>query len=97
MAVQKADLPVEVFASQADLHQWLHTHHAKSSGIWLRFFKKNSGVATVTYAQAVDEALCYGWIDSQVKRYDDLSYVQRFTPRRPKGPWAPDSRSRSGE
>ena len=82
------DLPVETFESQRQFHRWLQKNHAKSAGLWLRFFKKGSGVATVTYAEAVEEALCYGWIDSQLKRYDDQSYIQRFTPRRPKGPWS---------
>jgi len=88
MAAEKADLAVESFVSQKDFHKWLHKNHAKLEGLWLRFFKKASGVATVTYAEALDEALCYGWIDSQLKRYDDKSYIQRFTPRRPKGPWS---------
>jgi uncharacterized protein YdeI (YjbR/CyaY-like superfamily) len=88
MASEKAELPIESFASEKDFHKWLHKNHAKSAGLWLRFFKKASGVASVTYAEALDEALCYGWIDSQLKRYDDKSYIQRFTPRRPKGPWS---------
>ena len=88
MAAETADLPIESFATQKAFHKWLHKNHATGEGLWLRFFKKASGVATVTYAEALDEALCYGWIDSQLKRYDDQSYIQRFTPRRPKGPWS---------
>ena len=88
MAAEKADLPIQAFPSQKDFHTWLHKNHATSAGLWVRFFKKASGVASVTYAEAVDEALCYGWIDSQLKRLDDESYVQRFTPRRPRGPWS---------
>jgi uncharacterized protein YdeI (YjbR/CyaY-like superfamily) len=88
MASEKLELPIQSFASQKDFHNWLHKNHAEVAGIWLRFFKKGSGIASITYAEAVEEALCYGWIDSQLKRYDDVSYVQRFTPRRPKGPWS---------
>jgi uncharacterized protein YdeI (YjbR/CyaY-like superfamily) len=88
MAADNSDLPIVSFASQKDFHKWLHKHHAKLPGLWLRFYRKASGIASVTYAEALDEALCYGWIDSQLKRYDDTSYIQRFTPRRPKGPWS---------
>ncbi len=59
---------------------WLKKNHAKSPGIWIQLFKKVSGIKTVTYAEAVDEALCYGWIDSQKKTFDDQSYLQRYSP-----------------
>lgn len=67
---------------------WLQKNHSASPGIWLQFFKKGSGVKTITYAEALDEALCYGWIDSQVKTFDDKSYLQRFGPRKPKSIWS---------
>jgi uncharacterized protein YdeI (YjbR/CyaY-like superfamily) len=71
---------------------WLAKNHASSEGIWLQFYKKGSGVATVTYSQALDEALCYGWIDGQMKKHDERSYVQRFTPRRPRSVWSKRNR-----
>src|SRR6185503_5401013 len=57
-------------------------------GIWVRFFKKASGMLSVNYAEALDEALCHGWIDGQVKKYDENSYLQRFTPRRARSLWS---------
>lgn len=84
----KPDLPVIPFASQALWEQWLDQNHAASKGIWLQMFKKDSGIASVNYAQALDVALCYGWIDGQLKSIDGLSYMQRFTPRRKRSIWS---------
>ncbi len=84
----KNSLKILSFKSAGDWKKWLEKNHAKSMGIWLRFFKKDSGVASVTYAEALDEALCYGWIDSQLQKYDEKSYLQKFTPRRPKSIWS---------
>ncbi len=86
------DLQIIPFSSSSDFRSWLKAHHKSSPGIWLRFFKKASGVKTIVYAEALDEALCYGWIDSQVKTFDAESYIQRFTPRRPKGIWSKKNR-----
>lgn len=82
------DLPVLSFESQADLRAWLDRHHADAPGFWLRIYKKGSGKATVTYAEALDEALCYGWIDSTKNTYDAESFLQRFTPRKPRSVWS---------
>ena len=68
--------------------QWLHEHFEDTSGVWLRLYKKASGVASVTYAEALDHALCYGWIDGQVNKYDEQSYLQKFTPRRARSMWS---------
>jgi uncharacterized protein YdeI (YjbR/CyaY-like superfamily) len=76
------------FRSHSEFRKWLAANHRKSSGIWLRIFKKDSGQPTVTYAEALDEALCFGWIDGQKQRHDDLSWRQRFTPRRTKSGWS---------
>lgn len=76
------------FSDAAQWRQWLHTHHADTDGIWLRIYKKASGVETVDYAGALDVALCYGWIDGQVKKKDDVSYIQKFTPRRKNSLWS---------
>jgi uncharacterized protein YdeI (YjbR/CyaY-like superfamily) len=83
-----AGLPVLLFATQQEWEAWLAEHHADSQGIWVKLAKKNGGVATVTYLEALDSALCYGWIDGQVKAHDAACYMQRFTPRRPKSAWS---------
>ncbi len=67
---------------------WLDVHHADHPGVWLVLHKKGGQTTALTYAQALDEALCFGWIDGQVARRDDDSYRQRFTPRRPRSPWS---------
>lgn len=67
---------------------WLAKNHADSSGIWLRFYKKNSGMPILTYADILDAAICYGWIDAQAKGYDEQSWLVRFTPRRAKSVWS---------
>jgi uncharacterized protein YdeI (YjbR/CyaY-like superfamily) len=79
---------VAAFSSAKELKQWLAKNHAKSNGIWVRLFKKNSGVPSVSYDDALDEALCYGWIDGQLKKYDEESWLRKFTPRRPKSIWS---------
>src|SRR5258708_29878718 len=76
------------FRSPSEFRKWLAANHRRSSGIWLRIFKKGSGVPSVTYAEALDEALCFGWIDARKERYDDSSWLQRFTRRRPKSGWS---------
>jgi uncharacterized protein YdeI (YjbR/CyaY-like superfamily) len=94
MADSKKEFPVRAFRSLAEWERWLETNHAKAEGIWLRFFKKDTGVPTVSYAEAVEGALIYGWIDSQAKKYDDRSYIQKFTPRRAKSVWSKVNRER---
>src|SRR5438876_1322747 len=84
----KPDLPIIPFASQKRWRLWLAKNHAKAEGIWLRIFKKDSAVKTITYAEALDEALCYGWIDGQKRSYDEESWLQKFTPRRPRSIWS---------
>ena len=81
-------LPVLKFGSQAEWEKWLDKNGGQADGVWLKFAKKNSGEATVNYAEALEEALCYGWIDSQAKTFDDKYYLQKFTPRRPKSVWS---------
>ena len=76
------------FRSPSAFRKWLTANHDKSDGIWLRTFKKNSGTASITYAEALDEALCFGWIDGQKKPHDDQSWLQRFTRRRAKSGWS---------
>ena len=82
------EMQVVSFASSKEWRKWIAENHAKSNGVWLRFFKKDSGEKTVTYSEALEEALCYGWIDGQANKYDAKSYIQKFTPRRPKSIWS---------
>jgi uncharacterized protein YdeI (YjbR/CyaY-like superfamily) len=84
----KNSFKIHAFKTAKDWKKWLEKNHAKSMGIWLRFFKKGSGIPSVTYAEALDEALCFGWIDSLLQKYDDVSYLQKFSPRRPKSLWS---------
>ena len=74
---------------------WLEGQHATSDGLWLKFAKKYSGLETVTYDQAVENALCYGWIDGQVRSFDEDYYLQRFTPRRPRSKWSKINRQKA--
>jgi uncharacterized protein YdeI (YjbR/CyaY-like superfamily) len=83
------ELPELVVADTAAWREWLHEHHAEPRGVWLTLAKKGTTRPTsLTYAQALDEALCYGWIDGQVRRGDEHTYSQRFTPRRARSPWS---------
>jgi uncharacterized protein YdeI (YjbR/CyaY-like superfamily) len=86
------ELKVVAFSSAKKLEQWLAKNHAKSNGIWLRFFKKSSGVASVSYEEALDAALCFGWIDGQLQKCDAQSWLRKFTPRRPKSSWSKRNR-----
>src|SRR3984893_10213280 len=76
------------FTSSDDLRSWFVKNCGQSDGIFMRIFKKLSGVSTVTYAEALDQPLCFGWIDGQKKPYDKQSWLQKFTPRRPKSGWS---------
>ncbi|RYG35624.1 bacteriocin-protection protein [bacterium] len=76
------------FASAADWERWLAENHGTATAIWVQIAKKGSGIPTVTYDEALDTALCYGWIDGQRKSHDEDHFIQRFTPRRPKGNWS---------
>jgi uncharacterized protein YdeI (YjbR/CyaY-like superfamily) len=80
--------PILQLASPEEWEAWLDAEHASSDGVWLKFAKKGSGVTTVVYAEALDVALCYGWIDSQVMTFDERFYLQRFTPRRSRSKWS---------
>lgn len=86
------NLPVLPFTEQAAWEAWLAENHGRVAGLWLKLAKKASGIASVTYAEAVEAALMYGWIDSQKAGYDDLYWLQRFTPRRPRSNWSQNNR-----
>jgi uncharacterized protein YdeI (YjbR/CyaY-like superfamily) len=76
------------FRDAREFRAWLEEHHAQSEGFLLRIYKKDSGVATITYAEALDVALCFGWIDGQRLPLDEQSWLQKLTPRRPKSGWS---------
>lgn len=84
----KEDLPIIAFQTTAEWEKWLAENHSQPTGIWLRIYKKDSNEPSVTYAEALDEALCYGWIDGQKNKYDAESYLQKFTPRRKRSIWS---------
>ena len=89
--------PILAFASAAEWEAWLDAEHATADGVWVKFAKKGSGVETVVYAEALEVALCYGWIDSQVARLDERFYLQKFTPRRARSKWSRINRDKIEE
>lgn len=89
--------PILAFTTPGRWEAWLDREHEASDGVWLKFAKKGSGVPTVVYEEAVDVALCYGWIDSQVKSYDERFYLQKFTPRRARSKWSRINRDKIEE
>lgn len=89
------DVPVMAFETQDDWSAWLGEHYAEPSGLWLKIAKKEAGIPSVTYAEALEIALCYGWIDGQKRAFDDRYWLQRFTPRRPKSIWSRVNRDKA--
>ncbi|MCC7451517.1 MAG: YdeI/OmpD-associated family protein [Anaerolineae bacterium] len=85
------------FESQADFRHWLMSNHAAANELWVGFYKKDSGQTGITYAQALDEALCFGWIDGVRKRIDDNRFMNRFTPRKPRSIWSQVNTARAEE
>src|SRR5690606_33522958 len=79
---------IKSFRTSDAFARWLGKQHAKTDELWLRIFKKASGVPSITYAEALDVALCWGWIDGIKKSHDTESFLQRFTPRRAKSTWS---------
>jgi uncharacterized protein YdeI (YjbR/CyaY-like superfamily) len=89
------DLPIVSFTSAEAWAGWLGEQHAASGGVWLKIAKAGSGLPTVTYSEALDAALCFGWIDGQKGRFDDSSWLQRFGPRTPRSRWSKINRDRA--
>ncbi|XDD46695.1 YdeI family protein [Leptospira sp. WS39.C2] len=81
-------IPTIEFKSQKTFETWLDKNHKSSNGIWLKIFKKDSGIKTISYAEALDVALCYGWIDSQKQKFDEQAWLQKFSPRKAKSIWS---------
>jgi uncharacterized protein YdeI (YjbR/CyaY-like superfamily) len=86
--------PLVTPRNRAAWRAWLARNHARSAGIWLVYYKKQTGVPTVTYDEVVEECLCFGWIDSQVRALDTARYCQLITPRKPKSVWSKLNKSR---
>jgi uncharacterized protein YdeI (YjbR/CyaY-like superfamily) len=90
----KSDLPVIPFESREAWEAWLEEHHATSGGLWVKFAKKNSGIESVSHAEALNVALCYGWIDGRADKFDERYWLQRFTPRRVRSKWSKINRDK---
>ena len=88
------DLEILLFARPADFEEWLEANAVDSPGLWLKIAKKGAPEPSVTYAEALELALCFGWIDSQKRGLDDTHFLQRFTPRRPRGRWSKINREK---
>ncbi len=88
----KKEDPILAFATPKLWAAWLKRNHAQPGGLWIRHYKKASGVPSVSYAEALDEALCWGWIDGQKKAYDSRSWLQRYCARRPRSLWSKRNR-----
>lgn len=88
MKDNRTELPLLPFPSKKKWADWLSKQHDKSTGVWLKLAKKDSGIPSITYEEALDVALCYGWIDGQKKAFDNNYWLQKFTPRRPKSIWS---------
>ncbi len=97
MAKAKRDLPVVAFKSQQAWDSWLTSQPADSNGVWLKLAKKSSGIASVSKPEAIDSALCHGWIDGQLDSFDDDYWLIRFTPRQSNSKWSEKNRTRALE
>ena len=89
-----AELPIHLFSGPAELESWLEENQ-ESDGVWLKIAKKGASEPSVTYAEALEVALCFGWIDSQKRGFDETHFLQRFTPRRPRGRWSKINREKA--
>ena len=92
-----ADLPLLDIRTRRAWRAWLAKHHARSSGVWLVFHKDHTGVPSIDYDDSVREALCFGWVDSLIKRLDDDRYARKFTPRTATSRWSASNRTRWAE
>jgi uncharacterized protein YdeI (YjbR/CyaY-like superfamily) len=89
-----ADSDPVYFSTAEQFEAWLEQHGAEADQVWVEMFKKHTGIASLNWKQAVDVALCFGWIDSQSRRIDDDRFMQRFTPRRPQSKWSKVNREK---
>jgi uncharacterized protein YdeI (YjbR/CyaY-like superfamily) len=84
-----------LFKSQAHWHAWLEENHENPDGVWVHFAKKDSGMVTVRYDEALETALCFGWIDGQLRTHDEKTFVRKFTPRRARSIWSKVNRTKA--
>jgi uncharacterized protein YdeI (YjbR/CyaY-like superfamily) len=89
------ELPILLFTDADELEAWMEENHASSEGLWLKIAKKGAPEPSVTYGEALEVALCFGWIDSQKRGLDETHFLQRFTPRRPRGRWSKINRRKA--
>jgi uncharacterized protein YdeI (YjbR/CyaY-like superfamily) len=92
---QRGALPVLTCETQEAWRAWLEVHHASSAGVWLRIARKGAAEPTVSYEDALTEGLCFGWIDGQKKKLDEVVWLQKFTPRRPRSLWSRRNREKA--
>lgn len=97
MTEERAGLPIIAFADVAALERWLEAQPAQSRGLWIKFAKAGAGRPSVTKAQEIDAALCHGWIDGQLDKYDEAFWLVRFTPRKARSKWSEVNRTRAEE
>jgi uncharacterized protein YdeI (YjbR/CyaY-like superfamily) len=93
----KQDLPIIQFATQQEWEAWLEEHHGTSRGLWLKIAKREAGIGTVSYPEALESALCYGWIDGQRASLDEQFWLQKFTPRGRTSKWSQVNREKAME
>jgi uncharacterized protein YdeI (YjbR/CyaY-like superfamily) len=91
------DLPTLIFASQTDWEAWLDANHVNARGVWIKIAKKATGIPSTTHAEALESALCYGWIDGQRAGFDEAYFLQKFTPRRARSGWSRVNREKALE
>lgn len=97
MTEERAGLPIVAFPDASALDRWLEAQTLDSPGVWIKVAKAGSGIASVSRAEAIDAALCHGWIDGQLDRYDDRQWLIRFTPRKARSKWSEINRRRATE
>jgi uncharacterized protein YdeI (YjbR/CyaY-like superfamily) len=93
----RSELPVKLFKTNKDWAAWLDKNQATTPGVWLRIAKKTADIRSVSYIEALETALCYGWIDGQKKSYDEATWLQKFTPRGTRSVWSAINREKAGE
>ena len=95
MTEVRSGLPIIGFADQKELEDWLTGQPADAAGVWIKFAKKRGGKSSLSKVEAIDAALCHGWIDGQLDKYDDTHWLVRFTPRKPRSKWSEVNRTRA--
>jgi uncharacterized protein YdeI (YjbR/CyaY-like superfamily) len=90
-------MDIKYFKSSSEFRKWLDKNHAEVNELWVGFYKISSNIKSITYPDAVDQALCFGWIDGIKKKVDEFSYTHRFTPRKSKSIWSSNNIKRVGE